>query len=314
MSTASMLFHIGLHKTATSSLQQDFFVESNGFLQNGGRAWILPTFVDKSATQLLTELEGKELRRFAEAARSQGLMPVVSHERLSGYPLSGGYDRLSILNRISKAKVDAKILLVVREQKRWLYSAWKQMINDGGAIGLRAFIQPEVGRPQVRVPPSRLAYLDYGREVRLLHDMFGADNVCVLPMELLIEDFARFKSALATVCQLDPTTMSAPALTRRNESSALSSLYVEYLFNRFLLRTATSRSGVANADGRLGRILRTMRDGLSRKLPEIPFQERVADRHKAKLAELVGDRYRQTNAEASELIGVNLADYGYDTG
>ena len=49
-------------------------------------------------------------------------------------------------------------------------------------------------------------------------------------------------------------------------------------------------------------------------LPEIPFQERVADRHKAKLAELVGDRYRQTNSEASELIGVNLADYGYDTG
>lgn len=314
MTGTSVLFHIGLHKTATSSLQQDFFVEANCFMQNGGRAWILPAFVDKSSTQVLSDKECRDLRDFAEAARARDLMPVVSHERLSGYPYSGGYDRLSIWNRIRSTGLDAKILLIIREQKDWLYSAWKQTINDGGAVGLEAFIRPAVRRPQVRVPPPRLAYLDYGHEIRFLHDMFGAENVCVLPMELLIRDFARFKADLAALCDLDPRTMPAPALSRRNESSKLSSLYAEYVFNRFVLRTPTSLGGMVNADTRLGRSLQALRDGVSRRLPELPAHTRMADRYKVKLAAMVGDRFHRTNAEASELIGVDLGGYGYETG
>ena len=151
------------------------------------------------------------MAELVQQAQAAGLVPTISHERLSGYPLGGGCDRLSILQRIAALPCTPKILFVIREQNSWLYSAWKQTIIDGGSIGLRDFLTSP-GLPSVRLPAPRLEYCDYAHDIALLHDMFGKANVLVIPMEMLRHGFARFTAMLEQFAGLEPGRISLQAL------------------------------------------------------------------------------------------------------
>ena len=58
-----ILFHIGIHKTASTSLQQDLFIPYNGF-QSFERIKLLHYFVDKFSTELLSSEELDDLQLF----------------------------------------------------------------------------------------------------------------------------------------------------------------------------------------------------------------------------------------------------------
>ena len=52
------------------------------------------------------------------AATAEGRTLVLSHERLSGYPSSGGYDRALIAERLNASFPEAKILIVLANSAR----------------------------------------------------------------------------------------------------------------------------------------------------------------------------------------------------
>jgi hypothetical protein len=314
MSGAPILFHLGLHKTASTTLQRELFVPDYGFAQNDGRDWILPAFVDKAATEPLGAAELAKLHRFVEASHAEGLFPVASHERLSGYPYSGGYDRLSILHRIHGTGLDVRILLIVREQASWLYSAWKQVIMDGGAIGLDEFVGRASHRATVRVPPPRLEFLNYAREIEVLNGLFGARNVCVVPLELMARDFPAFVARLDGAVRGPRPIPATGALSQRNEGRALSTLYANRAMNGLILRSEMSPGGLIPTRSGLGRAVRKAGRRLAGRLPALPAEGRRAAAHKRAVAAAVGSYYDEINARASELISLDLSAYGYRTG
>ena len=75
-------------------------------------------------------------------ATTGGLIPVLSYERLSGNPHSGGYDSKEIANRLVQVFPDAKILIVIREQKDIILSTYKQYIIEGGACTVKRYLHP----------------------------------------------------------------------------------------------------------------------------------------------------------------------------
>jgi hypothetical protein len=307
-----ILFHVGLHKTATSSLQKDFFIPKYNFVQHQkGRGSWLPIFVNKFSTELTDSSEKEKVHNFVVSAIGDGLVPVVSHERLSGYPLSGGYDRLSIYRRIASLDLDVKILFVIREQKDWLYSAWRQMISDGGSISLHNFLQQKSLAPNVRVPSPRHEYLNYYLEIKTLYSLFGKANVLIVPFEEINHDFPSFCEKLATFIDLDSGGDWPKTLPHRNQRQKLSQFYFKRVVNRFLFSSPTSPCGLL-PQTRISSGARALLYKSASLLPEIPLSQRIIQHHKKVISKHIGDYFVESNALAAAELGIDLGGWGYD--
>ena len=308
-----ILFHIGLHKTASSSLQKHFFIPENGFTSLN-RNKLLHYFIDKFSTELLSPAELGDLKAFVKQSFSNNVYPVASHERLSGYPLFGGYDRLSILNRISKTNLNVKILYVIREQNTWLYSAWKQVIVDGSNISLDRYINSPPAHPDLVIPSIfRLEYLNYSREIRELYKLFGTENVCVVPVELIGTDFNKFVKRLKKILNSDLINISKDSLKLSNRSHKLSSIYIQKVLNTYLFKNSSSRFGLLNERHDSVRSFRGRIINFLNVVPDLPWSDKVALAHKNKIDSVIGDYYALSNVETSDLIGMDLSKYGYNT-
>ncbi len=308
-----ILFHIGLHKTASSSLQKHFFIPENGFTSLN-RNKLLHYFIDKFSTELLSPAELGDLKAFVKQSFSNNVYPVASHERLSGYPLFGGYDRLSILNRISKTNLNVKILYVIREQNTWLYSAWKQVIVDGSNISLDRYINSPPAHPDLVIPSIfRLEYLNYSREIRELYKLFGTENVCVVPVELIGTDFNKFVKRLKKILNSDLINISKDSLKLSNKSHKLSSIYIQKVLNTYLFKNSSSRFGLLNERHDSVRSFRGRIINFLNVVPDLPWSDKVALAHKNKIDSVIGDYYALSNVETSDLIGMDLSKYGYNT-
>ena len=306
-----VLFHLGLHKSGSSSLRQDLFVAENGF-NSIERRKLLNYFVDKFSTELLSSRELDDLQSFIDKSYANQLYPIASHERLSGYPLFGGYDRESIFKRINKSGLNVKILFVIREQSSWIYSSWKQLIKDGASISLKKFIDTTPDHPNLILPSIfRLEYLNYSREIEELYGLFGKNNVCVVPMELIINNFSDFINKLEQVIDFNFQINNLDSLSWSNKSGKLSSLYIQKFLNTFLYKTSSSPFGLLDEKHNLVRSLRGRIINLANKIPEIPLAHKLTSFHKEKINESIGNYYARSNAQTSELIGVDLRDFGY---
>src|SRR5262245_6185327 len=72
--------------------------------------------------------------------RDQGLLPVVSNERLSGHPSSGGYDSKEIADRLAAVFPEGRVLIVIREQHSVIESVYKQYVLAGGPSPFELFV------------------------------------------------------------------------------------------------------------------------------------------------------------------------------
>lgn len=314
MGKHKILFHVGLHKCGSTSLQREFFCWKNKFLQypKGKSNW-LPIFVNKFSTELLSNEDQQLICDFADHAYSSGLMPVISHERLSGYPISGGYDRLSIYNRIKSLDLDVKILLVVREQEEWLYSAWRQMITDGSQISLIKFLQQKPTIHKVRIPNVRFEYLNYELEIQNLYDLFGSKNVLVYPFEAMIHQFSDFKKSIGRLMNISygDSQVELEHLPIYNSRQTLSSFYVKLFMNRYLISSATSPCGLISDQTKLGSRIRFLISKGASFLPEVPLSTQIVEHHKEIIANNVGDYFKESNRAAAAMININLGQFGY---
>jgi len=97
------IVHIGYHKSGTTWLQRTLFARADlgyrrlRFTQDGVDVVRLHDF-DFDAARCRDEMARK-----VESCASQGLVAVVSSERLSGNPHSGGYDSRTLADRITAA-------------------------------------------------------------------------------------------------------------------------------------------------------------------------------------------------------------------
>ncbi len=309
------VFHIGLHKTGTSALQKNFFIEENGF-KPFPRKEVIKLFVDKSSIEELNDNESKRVKEFAEAATASNLTAVFSHERLSGYPLSGGYDRLSIWNRIAALDIDIKIVLVVREQRSWIYSAWKQMITDGGAVSLNEFLYPKK-MANVRFPPIREDYLNYALLASALYKIFGRENVCILPWEMIRKDGSNFYSRLQKFTDANKIDQSEPdpkgSLSQSvNIGQSILSIIILRYGHKFLFKTQTSLCGILDRDrSRIEMHLYRIFAKLTRFSNRLSLFKKDRRNHKVAIEKAVKQKYAKSNEVAAELIGINLANFGY---
>lgn len=299
------LLHIGYHKTGTSWLQKRVFPdEAAGFSYVGDPRAVLGAFFPPNPFDFDPKIAGGRFRKRIEGAQARGLVPVISHERISGSPYAGGHDARATADRLAAAFPGARVLVTIREQAGMILSIYKQYVRWGGAASLPDFLSPPVGVN--RMPVFRYGFYEYHHLIGYYRSLFGDESVLVLPYELLRSSPGGF---LASVGDFLGTPAAEPILDRANVSPSALSLSLKRRANRLFVRDGLNPApffDVARANKVLSKACRRIDETVPDRL--IADHER---RWRLFVERGVGGRYAESNAATAAMTGLDLKALGY---
>lgn len=280
-----VVFHIGLHKTASTWLQKKVFSQLSG-VEYFGHDFIYEHIIDP------TEEEFSPFGVRSKLLKSPGGVKVCSSERLSGNPHSGYYDNALLADRMRAIAKDAKILLVLREQKSMLVSCYKQYVKSGGFCMIEEYIAPVTDG---RIPLFDASFFEYDAVVSRYVRRFGSDNVLVLPFELLKSDLSAFLAHIGNFIGLDCSFLEDVG-TKQNVA-----------MNDFQIATMRMLN-VLGGDSSLNPH-KTVLYGIARKIAGLvkkyghvrPFNYYEANYYK-KVDTIVGERYAKSNQRLKNML------------
>lgn len=311
MPTPPILLHIGYHKTGSTYLQDHFFKPLNGFSSEIGqnRTRIVRDFVFPDNFYF----DSRECRAlyqpFIDNATERGLCFVLSHERLSGYPPSGGYDRALIAQRLAQTFPESRVLIIIREQVSLIRSIYSQSITDGGDLSLSRFLQspePKLGRS----PGFRKEVYEFDRLISHYTQLFGEENVLVLPFEMMVQDLADFLHRISKFAAREIPS-SVPFVVS-NQRRPVTMQYVQRWGNRFFSNNELSRGAVIDIP-RFQKRFAALERAFRLVTPK-GVDERLHRKANSAIKRWVGDAYASSNRTTSSLIGIDLEKYGYNLG
>jgi hypothetical protein len=313
-----MLIHIGYHKTGSSWLQRFLFSAKAraGFTAFGkGREGPINTLiVSPNALDFDPETARTRFAELVEGAQRDGFTPVVSSERLSGHPMSGGYDSKELAKRLAAVFPDARVLIVIREQRDMVLSTYRQYVKAGGAWRLAQFLDPPVDT-RVRVPLYDPAHFAYHRLIRTYQRLYGEERVLVLPYEMFRSEPVPFVSRVARFAEVsldDAFLDSMPLDARPNVASSMAATGVKRIVNRLVARSDVNPAPLVDAP-RLESFVRRRVDLVDHLVPGF-IRERSGRRAQDRVAEAVRGLYDDSNWVTSDLCRLDLARYGYAVG
>lgn len=299
-----LVFHIGYHKTGTSWLQQSYFREHPeiALLSNSEQPWedkFLSYLIATPDTDFDPEI-GKAL--LEERVRAAGdtiagrKVLLISAERLSGHPFSGGYDNVRVARRIAAMFSDAKIICVVRNQLDMIWSVYKQLVS----VGFPGTLGQLMNMRSWKTTSFDLAYFEYDRLISQYLGLFSKERVCVLQYELMRQDIDTFLGRLCTFLGVDYVEPQQ-AGTRVNPSLSDASIGMVRRLNYFR-KSDVYPFPVLNM-GRGYAPLRAVAIRVARRLPGL------TPKHDGQLLHELGPRFSDSNARLASLLDNEFTQY-----
>jgi hypothetical protein len=305
---SDILIHIGYHKTGSTYLQDHYFQPVNGYASDIG----------ESRTRIVKDIAFPDNFAFdplicrafyaphIDMARKNSQRFVLSHERLSGYPPSGGYDRMLIAGRLLRTFPGARILIVLREQVSLIRSIYSQYITDGGYLSLDRFL--EIPEPQLgRMPGFRLEVYEFDRLIRHYQELFG--RVLVLPFEMMVDDLEGFVGQISDFMEIARPASITKVVT--NGRRPMTMQVMQRFANRLMSNNELSRGGFVHIPRfarRFGRL-----EPIFKRLIPSSWDTRLYSDMNRDIRAFVGDYYRDSNRRVGVLTGVDLGRFGYPT-
>ena len=309
---AQPLLHVGLQKSGTSWLQNHLFRETAGagFRTCGNendakRELVRPHDLDFDPGRA-RDFYRPRLDRIS----AEGSVPVISAERLGGDMLFGAYDSARMAERLAATFPDARVLIVIREQRRMLFSTYQQYVKMGGVLGLEQYLRkPGHAHPW----PCDLGHFDYDRLIRHYRRLFGSEHVLVLPLELFQRDPPAFVARIVDFAGARPEPGALGRLpfdARSNRALPAQTVAIRRRANHVLRGRLNPWAPIDGRHG-FGSAVTSLLVRKARRLPR-RFEQRTRSAMIESIETAVGHRYRDGNARTSELIGIDLARFGYD--
>ena len=192
------LIHIGYRKCGSTWMQKRLFpaIPEVDFLGKRygqpGLAW-LGKVRDLLAIKHCFDFSVKEVHALIEqnAPPQDDRIRALSYEGLSGELWRRNIDSKRNADRIHATFPNAKILMVTRRQVAHLESLYKQYLLSGGVLSIADFLKADDHHLQFDIDS-----LQYDRLAGYYIQLFGRQNVQVLPFELLVADAQVFSDAV----------------------------------------------------------------------------------------------------------------------
>lgn len=220
--------HVGYHKTGTSWLQR-VYLPGHPELQPVGNS--LAPMDDPFLSYLIGQSDWTfdpehAWRLFAEQAMADERHLVVSAERLSGHPFSGGYDQVRLAERIRAALPGAQVLVVVRDQVTMLESVYRQLVESGYPGSFSSLFASE----RWTMPAFDPTMYEYDLVLEQYRRVFGSDRVLMVRYESLQADPDAFVGQL---CDFMGVGFAPAPRMRVNRTVSAEFMIVTRWLNRF---------------------------------------------------------------------------------
>lgn len=317
-SSAKILLHIGYHKTATTWFQQEVFSNGDlGFhLCQQPRSCVHMAFCQNSLRDSEDNPHLNDIVNEAILATSNGKTFVLSHERLSGYPASGGFDSVEIANRLKNHFPNASVFYMVREQSSIILSAWRQQIIDGGGLTLKQFLNPPE-QHIARMPLFRMDMYKYSHLYNRYKKLFSEDRVLCVPYELFSLNQADTVSRIVKLMndqKYEEKTMTTNVQSeRKNPSLSPSIVALLRVANIFLTKNQLSQNGFCNIGTRRVRGIARMLSRYGGSTLCSPLDRVFQSSAKKKISGRIKGFYSKDNTNLGQALDVDLSRFGYDT-
>ena len=217
-----VVLHIGYHKSASTFLQKAFETWPVNYVPFVGP--------DRQMLNMVQGLGVFDVAGFNAWLKlnhpgSSNRVTVLSHEELSGHPHGYASVRASeVATNLKELFPKAKILIVVRNQLDYVRSLYTFRVAIKGSEfrSFRRFIKEEVDR-------GLLEHLQYSKLVERYQQLFGKDNVVVLPMEWLRSAPDDFFRPIYKLLELE----EAPQVSRETVNESIRSRTLLTLLRSF---------------------------------------------------------------------------------
>ncbi len=298
------VFHIGFHKTATSWLQKTYFTEhpNIALLSNSGKPWNDP-FLNYLITTPDAVFDLDIARSLFSIRIDSGdfpdindRVPMFSAERLSGHPISGGFDSIRIAERIHSAFPASRIVCVVRNPRDAIWSVYKQMVAEGFPGTLNDLLN----QTPWKTTCFRLDYFDFDRLLEKYIQLYGEDRICVLRYEAMQRDMA---GCLEKICSFLKIPFVFPQQARKRVYPSLPDASVGFVRRlNYLHKTELYPLPLYNLGMRYGSI-RNLAVKVTLGLPILQ------SRKKHCIPPEIVERFKATNCRLDLLLGNELTSH-----
>lgn len=298
------LIHPGYPKTGTTFLQKAIFKDKSLFRI----LWSIDEINRHIVRPNELHFNMEEARRAlgdAQASIPPSLVDVISSENLVGNPLFGARDSVQMIERLKSLFPAAKILLTVRAQPSMAKSIYIQYVKRGGLMKPEQFFDQKLTPGYYGFEPN---FLEYHWLVEKYAELFGENNVLVLPQEFLLSERDRFLSILLSFCfgKDSAATLNIPPDKRIGVSPPLSGLPLMRFGNRF--REDALNPGTSAAFSWLGRI--AYKIGYRQKL----FASRYDRQMNSLIERIFNNQFAGSNIRLQKFCPVDLESFGFDLG
>lgn len=237
--------HVGMPKTGTTFLQERFFPNLKGLcyvhttnyspIAQRGFMGLLRRIVYTNPAFYDLQSAKEEARELLQAVDEE--LVLISWERLFGNMFANYFDNFYITNILKALFPTARIIMIIRRQDELLDSIYRQTLHSYHHQTVNSFLNyanESFGDANPRVPHSNLdvKQFDYRRYIRNYGELFGRDNIEVLPYELLKTDQGAFLDKLCAFMQVEPFYPAENNYV--HESYSLLASYIALLLNRFV--------------------------------------------------------------------------------
>lgn len=321
-------FHVGFPKAASSTLQKSLFSRHSGILNLGvypknnvGYNQDLGGDSDKGSEILF--LENQYLRKFLAGLANKdelsfcyeeyrnlfnkisryydGRSAVFSNEAMTGLIFS--YPDIKIkAERLKEVMGSIKILIVVREQISILRAQYRDQPFDPRCPRLRRPVNFEEWI-DLDVSKNFFSYcqsLNYNLIVSIYEELFGSENIAVVPVELLSEDVSEFSNLVSNFIDVDEKETEG-LLWDRQENTGVSTTYNN-------LRRLKARLPLCLKSEKIQSNFLTKKilDRVKRfSKEEVPIKEETLN--------WLGEYFKEGNRKLSQDYDLRLGELGYFT-
>lgn len=303
------VFHIGFHKTGTSYLQVEIFEKYHDVFYRIRQRDIFDFLIYPDPLEFSSAGSQSFVNEHVEKASLNNQIPVFSNERLSGALHFGGFDSVEIANRIKHCSPQGKIIIGIREQAEMIYSAYSQYVRAIGSYSLKEYLIPPGKKNKTLF---HMSYLEYHRLLKLYIDLFGRENVLILPYEFLKSNRIEYLKSVLNFLDIDylKSTVSEREGIVVNRSLKPSVLSIKKRINPFILQNHM-HVGSRFYKNYLSFLYRGMA-WIINEMPTKTLDQQIKKKQIKLIREVIGNKYVKSNLETAKITGIDLGSLGYN--
>jgi hypothetical protein len=258
---------------------------------------------DKNEITIINELEGMLDKQPIEGDRT----PVISYERLSGSPFAAGVNASSNAHRLKSIFPDGKVLIVIRNQRDVILSAYFQYLSGGGTHSIKRFLNAKYNGLR---PHFSMNHYHYHHIIERYQHLFGKKGVLVLPYELFSGNKEKYLSELGGFInkKINVETIDTKVYRNKNEDH-----FVRYHF-RFLSKfiKSTELNDFPKRHNAVTKKLAWTTVRLLKSICTSALNSRTKLKLSKQLEEHIKNEFGESNQKTEVLTGLDLSYYGYD--